>query len=90
MNHISFTAPRVMLAMKTDDERIVAVLHDVVEDTRVTCDDFYWTLGFRPDIVGRPYPTGPGNHSEISGQSPLGHYGIFSQCRIPETAVSLM
>ena len=28
---------RVMLAMATDDERIVAVLHDVVEDTR-------WTL----------------------------------------------
>ncbi|WP_426126249.1 HD domain-containing protein [Pararhizobium sp. PWRC1-1] len=42
---------RVMLAMKTDEERIVAVLHDVVEDTRVTCDDLYWTLGFKPEIV---------------------------------------
>ena len=42
---------RVMLAMKTEDERIVGVLHDVVEDTGVTCDDLYWTLGFKPEIV---------------------------------------
>ncbi|WP_455271182.1 HD domain-containing protein [Rhizobium herbae] len=42
---------RVMLAMKTDAERIAAVLHDVVEDTNVTCDDLYWTLGFKPEIV---------------------------------------
>lgn len=42
---------RVMLAMKTEDERIVAVLHDVVEDTTWTCDDLYWQHGFSPDIV---------------------------------------
>lgn len=42
---------RVMLAMKTDDERIVAVLHDVVEDTPWTCDDLYWQHGFKPEIV---------------------------------------
>jgi hypothetical protein len=42
---------RVMLAMKTDDERIVAVLHDVVEDSPWTCDDLYWQHGFKPEIV---------------------------------------
>lgn len=42
---------RVMLAMKTDDERIVAILHDVVEDTPWTCDDLYWQHGFKPEIV---------------------------------------
>lgn len=42
---------RVMLAMKTDNERIVAVLHDVVEDTPVTCDELYWMHGFAPEIV---------------------------------------
>jgi (p)ppGpp synthase/HD superfamily hydrolase len=30
---------RVMLRMKTKDERIVAVLHDVVEDTKYTLED---------------------------------------------------
>jgi len=30
---------RVMLHMKTKDERIVAVLHDVVEDTKYTLED---------------------------------------------------
>src|SRR4030042_3566892 len=30
---------RIMLRMKTKDERIVAVLHDVVEDTRYTLED---------------------------------------------------
>jgi (p)ppGpp synthase/HD superfamily hydrolase len=30
---------RVMLHMKTNDERIVAVLHDVVEDTKYTLED---------------------------------------------------
>lgn len=30
---------RVMLAMNTDAERIVAVLHDVIEDTAVTLED---------------------------------------------------
>jgi (p)ppGpp synthase/HD superfamily hydrolase len=29
---------RVMTRMKTDEERIVAILHDVVEDTEVTLD----------------------------------------------------
>ena len=42
---------RVMLAMAITDERIVAVLHDVVEDTDVCCDDLYWVHGFKPDIV---------------------------------------
>jgi len=42
---------RVMLAMAITDERIVAVLHDVVEDTDVSCDDLYWVHGFKPDIV---------------------------------------
>lgn len=30
---------RVMLKMKTEDEQIVALLHDIVEDTPVTFDD---------------------------------------------------
>ena len=30
---------RLMLAVKTDSERMAAVLHDVVEDTAVTLDD---------------------------------------------------
>jgi len=30
---------RVMLRMKTKDERVVAVLHDVVEDTKYTLED---------------------------------------------------
>lgn len=42
---------RVMLAMKTEDERIVAVLHDVVEDSPWTTDDLYWQHGFKPEIV---------------------------------------
>jgi (p)ppGpp synthase/HD superfamily hydrolase len=32
---------RLMLKMSTDEERIVAVLHDVVEDTSVTFDDLH-------------------------------------------------
>jgi (p)ppGpp synthase/HD superfamily hydrolase len=31
---------RVMTRMKTEEERIVAILHDVVEDTEVTLDQF--------------------------------------------------
>lgn len=42
---------RVMLAMSTDEERIVAVLHDVLED----CPDFsmvrYWEEGFSSDEI---------------------------------------
>ena len=30
---------RVMLRMQTEEERIVAVLHDVVEDSEITLDD---------------------------------------------------
>ena len=34
---------RVMAQMSTDDERIVAVLHDVIEDTTITCHDLiHW------------------------------------------------
>lgn len=39
---------RVMLAMSTDEDRIVAVLHDVVEDTDLTLDDL---RGFGPEAV---------------------------------------
>jgi len=42
---------RVMLAMKTEDERIVAALHDVVEAKAISCDDLYWVYGFSPDVV---------------------------------------
>lgn len=42
---------RVMLAMKTDDERIVAVLHDVVEDSPISCDELQQRYGFSPLIV---------------------------------------
>lgn len=35
----------VMLSMSTDEDRIVAVLHDVVEDTSVTLDDIATQFG---------------------------------------------
>jgi hypothetical protein len=42
---------RVMLAMKTDEERIVAVLHDVVED----CPHFplqtLWGMGYTAEVI---------------------------------------
>lgn len=41
---------RVMLAGRTDAERIVGVLHDVVEDTSVTLDDLN-AEGFEPVIL---------------------------------------
>ena len=41
---------RVMAGMQTDAERIVAVLHDVVEDTDVTLEDLR-ELGYDPEIV---------------------------------------
>ena len=44
-------ALRVMLSVETEDERIVAVLHDVVEDTEITANDLYWMHGFKPDIM---------------------------------------
>src|SRR4051812_23848766 len=41
---------RVMLAMDTDEERIAAVLHDVVEDSDVTLDALR-TLGYSDAVV---------------------------------------
>lgn len=41
---------RVMLAMDTEEERIVAVLHDVLED----CPDYAWMVddaGFRHEVL---------------------------------------
>ena len=40
---------RVMLSMTTNNERIVAILHDVVEDTDVTLNDLEKT--FPPRII---------------------------------------
>ncbi len=41
---------RLMLKMSTDEERIVAVLHDVVEDTSVTFDDLR-REGFSDEVL---------------------------------------
>lgn len=41
---------RVMMRLAADDERIVAVLHDVVEDSNITLDDLL-KLGFSEEIV---------------------------------------
>jgi (p)ppGpp synthase/HD superfamily hydrolase len=41
----------VMRRVRTDDEKIVAALHDVVEDTAVTLD-YLRTLGFERHVVG--------------------------------------
>jgi hypothetical protein len=41
---------RVMDAMGTDVERIIAVLHDVLEDTPVTVDELH-TRGCPPQVV---------------------------------------
>jgi (p)ppGpp synthase/HD superfamily hydrolase len=41
---------RVMLRLETDDERIVAVLHDVVEDTQHTLDSLR-ARGFSAEVV---------------------------------------
>ncbi len=41
---------QVMCRMRTETERIVAVLHDVVEDTDVTLDDLR-ALGYSDEIV---------------------------------------
>jgi (p)ppGpp synthase/HD superfamily hydrolase len=42
---------RVMLTVKTSDERIAAVLHDTVEDTAITFEDLV-DAGFSNDIIG--------------------------------------
>ena len=41
---------RVMLAVKGQDERIAAVLHDVVEDTAITMDDLR-SEGFPKEVL---------------------------------------
>lgn len=41
---------RVMLHMKSEQERIVAVLHDVIEDTSVTLAQLA-TEGFSPTVI---------------------------------------
>jgi (p)ppGpp synthase/HD superfamily hydrolase len=41
---------RLMLAVTTPHERMVAVLHDVVEDTPVTLDDLK-SEGFPPEVL---------------------------------------
>ncbi|MFO1225299.1 HD domain-containing protein [Roseateles sp.] len=41
---------RVMLAFQSDEDRIVAVLHDVVEDTVITLADLQ-AEGFSPAVV---------------------------------------
>ena len=40
----------LMLQMETENERITAVLHDIVEDTAVTMDDLA-NLGFPPAVL---------------------------------------
>ena len=42
---------RVMLRVESDDERIVAVLHDVIEDTSWTLDDLR-RAGYSERVVG--------------------------------------
>lgn len=42
---------RVMLRMDTETERIVAVLHDVVEDTWVTLDYLRHERGFSDEVI---------------------------------------
>jgi len=41
---------RIMLKCETNDERIVAILHDVVEDTELTIEKLY-EMGFPDHIV---------------------------------------
>lgn len=41
---------RVMLCMKGEQERIVAVLHDVIEDSRMTLDELA-AEGFSPEVL---------------------------------------
>lgn len=48
---------RVMLRMKTNDERIVALLHDVVEDTEYTLEDLRKTGYSRKILQSLDYLT---------------------------------
>ncbi|MBB3453948.1 (p)ppGpp synthase/HD superfamily hydrolase [Rhizobium sp. BK313] len=41
---------RVMLAMETEEDRIVGVLHDTIEDTYVT-PELLWRVGFSQRII---------------------------------------
>jgi (p)ppGpp synthase/HD superfamily hydrolase len=41
---------RLMVKMSSDDERMVAALHDVVEDSGTTLDDLR-QLGYSPEVV---------------------------------------
>ncbi len=41
---------RVMMNLSNEDERIVAVLHDVIEDTKVSSSDLY-NEGFSIEII---------------------------------------
>lgn len=41
---------RIMLKMKTKEQQIVAVLHDILEDTNTTVVDLI-SLGFNSDII---------------------------------------
>ena len=41
---------RVMLSVSSEEERITAVLHDVIEDTTLTADDLR-SEGFSPQII---------------------------------------
>ena len=41
---------RMMLAVKTDEERIAAILHDTVEDTSLTFDDLE-EAGFSSSVI---------------------------------------
>ncbi|MBF0295499.1 MAG: GTP pyrophosphokinase [Magnetococcales bacterium] len=41
---------RLMLRLDGEEERIVAILHDVVEDTHVTLDDLR-AMGFSPTVI---------------------------------------
>lgn len=42
---------RVMLSMSTPKERMVAILHDVVEDCDITLDELR-VMGFPKDVIG--------------------------------------